>query len=248
MDDGRCALVTGGSRGIGRACAVALAADGWRVGVNYRSDRAAAEEVVAAIVGAGGEAVAVAADVSRPQDVERAFETLEDRFGPVLALVNNAGVTVDGLAAQLGDDDWRRVIETNLSSAFMTTRRALRGMLRARFGRIVNMTSISGLGGVPGQSNYSASKAGMIALTKAVAVEVARRDITVNAVAPGVIETDMTREIRSNGVARLIPARRVGDAGEVAACVSFLVSPAASYVTGAVMTVDGGMAAQALAS
>jgi 3-oxoacyl-[acyl-carrier protein] reductase len=246
-DDGRCALVTGGARGIGVACARTLAAAGWAVGVNYLSSHDAAAAVVDEIEAEGGKAIAIAADVSQPAGVELAFATLEERFGPVLALVNNAGVTADGLAIQLGDDDWRHVLDTNLSSAFMATRRALGGMVRARFGRIVNIASISALGGVPGQANYAASKAGMVALTKTVAVEVARRGITVNAVAPGLIETDMTRAIASNGAARMIPSRRVGDVEDVAACVRFLTSPEAGYVTGSVLTVDGGLSAQVVA-
>ena len=240
-----CALVTGSSRGIGAECAVALAQSGWRVGVNYRADEQGAQRVVEQIEADGGEALAVRGDVSRTDDVCELFAVLEERYGPVLVLVNNAGVTADGLALALSDEAWERVIGTNLTGAFFATRRALTAMTRRRFGRIVNITSISGLRAVPGQANYAASKAGLIALTKTVAVEVARRGVTVNAVAPGLIETDMTRDIVGNGAMKLVPARRIGSTGDVATCVSFLVSAEAGYVTGAVLTVDGGMTAQA---
>jgi 3-oxoacyl-[acyl-carrier protein] reductase len=238
-----CALVTGASRGIGAACARALAADGWPVVVNYRADATGAEATVEAIREAGGEALAVQADVSSAESATALFDAVEERYGRALVLVNNAGMTADGLAAQLRDEEWDSVLATNLSSAFRLTRRALRQMLRARFGRIVNITSVSGLRGVPGQANYSASKAGMVGMTRTVALEVAKRGITVNAVAPGVIETEMTRELDPNGVLGVIPAGRVGTADEVAACVGFLTSDAAAYVTGAVLTVDGGLAA-----
>ncbi|HEV3056472.1 MAG TPA: 3-oxoacyl-ACP reductase FabG [Solirubrobacteraceae bacterium] len=237
------ALVTGGSRGIGASIARALAQDGWAVGVNYRADGDAAAEVVAAIEHAGGRAIAIQGDVVDPQAPDQLFTALERAFEqPVLALVNNAGITRDDLVPSLGDEEWAMVIETNLNAAFRMTRRALKTMLRARAGRIVNIASISGLRANPGQANYSAAKAGLIALTKTTAVEVARRGITVNAVAPGLIETEMM-DGASKELFAAIPARRPGTPDEVAACVRFLISEAAGYVTGAVLTVDGGLAA-----
>jgi 3-oxoacyl-[acyl-carrier protein] reductase len=236
-----CALVTGASRGIGASCARRLAASGWAVGVNYRVNEACARETVAAIERDGGRAIALPGDVTEQRDVEEMFACLEAAHGPVLVLVNNAGVTDDGLVAQLRDEDWQRVIDTNLSGAFRTARRALRPMMRARFGRIVNVASLSAVRALPGQANYAASKAGLIGLTMTIAVEVARRGITVNAVAPGLIETDMTRDLLDDDVAARIPALRVGDVCEVAACVDFLVSPQAGYITGAVIPIDGGL-------
>jgi 3-oxoacyl-[acyl-carrier protein] reductase len=238
-----CALVTGGSRGIGAAIARALASDGWAVGVNYRSDREAAERVVAEIERDGGRAVALAADVTDTGAPDHLFEALESEYGtPVLALVNNAGIARDDLTPSLGDEEWNQVIETNLNAAFRLTRRALRPMLRARAGRIVNVSSVVALRANPGQSNYAAAKAGLIAMTKTAAVEVARRGVTINAVAPGWIDTDMTADVSSDLLAA-VPARRAGTPEEVAACVRFLASDEASYVTGAVLTVDGGLAA-----
>jgi 3-oxoacyl-[acyl-carrier protein] reductase len=237
-----CALVTGAAGGIGAAIARALAAEGWPVGVNYRSDADGAERVAAEIDGDGGRAVVVAGDVCADDAADALFDALEERFGPVLVLVNNAGVRADGLSPQLRNEQWARVIDTNLSAAFRTTRRALTPMLRARFGRIVNVASVVGPRANAGQSNYAASKAGLIGFTKTVAVEVARRGITVNAVAPGFVETKLTQDI-GNGIVDAIPARRIGTPEEVAACVRFLTSEEASYVTGTTLTVDGGMSA-----
>jgi len=238
-----CALVTGASRGIGAAIARALAQDGWPTGVNYRSDRDGAELVVGEIQREGGRAVAIGADVADPRAPDRLFDVLESHFGgPVLVLVNNAGINRDDLVPSLGDEEWSAVLETDLTAAFRLTRRALKRMLRARSGRIVNISSVVGLRGNPGQANYAAAKAGLIALTKTAAVEVARRGVTVNAVAPGLIATEMTSQLSEDMVAG-IPARRPGTPEEVAACVRFLASDEASYVTGAVLTVDGGLAA-----
>jgi 3-oxoacyl-[acyl-carrier protein] reductase len=238
-----CALVTGAAGGIGAAIARALAADGWPVGVNYRSDSEGAERVASEIEDAGGRAVALAGDLCADDAADSLFDALEEDLGrPVLVLVNNAGVRADGLSPQLADEQWDQVIETNLSAAFRTTRRALAPMLRARFGRIVNVASVVGPRANAGQSNYAASKAGLIGFTKTVAVEVARRGVTVNAVAPGFVETKLTQGV-GNGVVDAIPARRVGTPEEVAACVRFLTSEEASYVTGTTLTVDGGMSA-----
>jgi 3-oxoacyl-[acyl-carrier protein] reductase len=238
-----CALVTGASRGIGAAVARALAEDGWPVGINYRSDEEGAAKVADEIAAAGGSAMPVAADVSISGAIGPLFEKLEERFGgPVLVLVNNAGVRADGLSPQLSDEDWQSVIDTNLSAAFWTTRRALGPMLRARFGRIVNVASVVGPRANAGQSNYAASKAGLIGFTKTVAAEVARRGVTVNAVAPGFVETELTADVPAE-VLSAVPARRPGRPDEVAACVRFLAGESASYVTGTTLTVDGGMSA-----
>jgi len=238
-----CALVTGASRGIGAAIARALGRDGWPVGVNYRRDKDAAERVVAEIEQKGGRAVALAGDVADPGAPDQLFEALESHFSaPVLVLVNNAGIARDDLTPSLGDEEWSAVLDTDLTGAFRFTRRALKPMLRARAGRIVNISSVVGLRANPGQANYAAAKAGLIALTKTAAIEVARRGVTVNAVAPGVIDTAMTEEVATDLLA-MVPARRAGTPEEVAACVRFLVSEEASYVTGAVLSVDGGLAA-----
>jgi 3-oxoacyl-[acyl-carrier protein] reductase len=246
MSDGNgrqegCAIVTGASRGIGAATARALAADGWAVGLVYRSDSDGAEALAREIELAGGSAMPLA-DVCDPEAMEQAFVAMEASHGPVLVLVNNAGIRDDGLSPQLGDEAWERVVETNLSAAFRATRRALGPMLRARFGRVVNVASVVGPRANAGQANYAAAKAGLIGMTRTVAVEVARRGITVNAVAPGLVETRFTEDVNGDALGE-IPARRAGTPEEVAACVRFLVSPAASYVTGTTLTVDGGLSA-----
>jgi len=237
------ALVTGASRGIGAAIAKALAREGWPVGVNFRSDEDAARAVVDEITQAGGRAKALEGDVSDPATPDVLFEALEEEFGPVLVLINNAGVRADGLAPMIDDEDWNSVIDTNLSAAFRLTRRALRPMIRNRYGRVVNIASIVGaVKGNAGQANYAASKAGLVAMTKTVAAEVARRGVTVNAVAPGLIETDMSEGVGDN-LLELVPARRAGTPEDVAECVRFLASDGAAYVTGVCLTVDGGLTA-----
>ena len=237
-----CALVTGASRGIGAAIARRLAADGWAVGINYRVDREGAEAVVGAVGDAGGHAMAVEADVVEPAAVDAAGSALEDAFGPVLILVNNAGTGIPGLLADSDLADWRRVIDTNLTGTYITMRRTAMPMIRARFGRVVNIISAAASRAIPGQSSYAASKAGIESLTRTAAIEVARRGVTVNAVAPGWIDTGLARDAAIMDVGR-IPARRMGTAEEVARCVAFLASADSAYITGTTLQVDGGVSA-----
>jgi 3-oxoacyl-[acyl-carrier protein] reductase len=237
-----CALVTGASRGIGAAIACALAADGWPVAVNFRADEHAAQETVARIADGDGRALALRADIGAPEQIEQLFEETERELGRVLVLVNNAGVRADDLALSLTNEDWDRVIDTNLSAAFRATRRALRGMIRERFGRVINIASVVGPRANAGQANYAAAKAGLIGMTKTIAVEVARRGVTVNAIAPGLIATDMTADLDGELLAA-VPARRAGSPEDVAACARFLASEQAGYVTGSTLYVDGGLSA-----
>lgn len=243
MPDDGCALVTGAARGIGAAIARALAEEGWAVGVNYRSDADSAGELVREIEAAGGTAMALQADVSQAAAVTDLFAELESSLGRVAVLVNNAGALADGLLAETTDEEWDHVVQTNLSAAFWTCRRALMPMVRARFGRIVNIASIVGPNiGNGGQANYAAAKAGVVGLTRSVAKEVAHRGVTVNAVAPGFVETKLTDGV-DRGWLKAIPARRAGTPEEIAAAVRFLASREATYITGITLTVDGGMTA-----
>ena len=241
---GRVALVTGGSRGIGRACAVALAAAGNRVALCYRADKEGAVETAAAITRAGGEALAVAADVADSGAVDGAVKEIESTWGPVHILVNNAGVTRDGLLLRMSDEQWGEVLRTNLDGAFYAIRRVAPGMVRGRFGRIVNVGSASGATGSAGQVNYAAAKAGLLGLTRSVARELASRNVTCNLVAPGPIATvmfDAISEERQAELKGLVPLGRLGTPDEVGSTVAFLCSEEAGYITGAAIPVDGGL-------
>lgn len=239
----RTALVTGGSRGIGAATARLLAGRGHRVALLCSSSAEQAERVAGQIGDQGGTARVLLGDVASSRTAERVFGAIEEDWGPVSVLVNNAGITADVLAPRMTDASWSGVLEINLTGAFRMTRRALGPMMRARWGRIVNVGSIVGRRANPGQANYAAAKAGLEAMTHTVAAEVARRGITVNAVAPGLIDTALTSVGVGNGLTDAIPARRAGTPEEVAACIGFLISEEASYVTGTTLTVDGGLTA-----
>lgn len=238
------AIVTGASRGIGRATALALGRSGARVMVNYRGQAEAAAEVVTTIEANGGTALAVQADVAQGADVERLVKTTLDAYGRLDIVVNNAGITRDNLLLRMKDDEWDAVMSTNLRGAYLLTKAAMRPMMKARAGRIINITSVVGLTGNAGQANYAAAKAGLIGFTKSVAREMASRGITANAIAPGYIETDITSvlsdEIKSS-VLNTIPLGRLGQPDDVASIVVFLASDAAAYLTGQTLAVDGGM-------
>jgi 3-oxoacyl-[acyl-carrier protein] reductase len=239
---GQVALVTGASRGIGAAIAKELAAAGATVVVNYASSPAAAEAVVGEISAAGGKAWAQQANVADEDQVEGLIKAVLEKEGRLDVLVNNAGITRDGLLMRMKSADWQSVIDLNLTGVFLCTRAVSRAMLKARSGRIINITSVVGLMGNPGQANYSAAKAGVIGLTRSSAAEFASRGVTVNAVAPGFIESDMTAELDKEPILKAIPLGRMGQPSEVASAVRFLAAdPAAAYMTGQVLQVDGGM-------
>ncbi|ABO66419.1 MULTISPECIES: 3-oxoacyl-[acyl-carrier-protein] reductase [Geobacillus] len=244
MLEGKIALVTGASRGIGRAVALELARQGANVAVNYAGSEAKANEVVDMIRSLGREAFAVQADVARAEDVERMVKTVLDQFGRLDILVNNAGITRDNLLMRMKEEEWDAVINTNLKGVFLCTKAVTRPMMKQRYGRIINVASVVGVIGNPGQANYVAAKAGVIGLTKTAARELASRNITVNAIAPGFITTDMTEALSAElkeEMLKQIPLARFGEPDDVARVVAFLASDAAGYMTGQTLHVDGGM-------
>jgi 3-oxoacyl-[acyl-carrier protein] reductase len=243
--DDKVAIVTGASRGIGRAIALELGRQGAKVVVNFNRNQEAADEVVQTIAGSDGEAVAYQADVGQYEAAEGLIKFAVDHFGGLQILVNNAGITRDGLIMTMGEQDWDDVMQTNLKSTFTCSKAAVRYMMRKRYGRIVNITSVAGQMGNAGQTNYSASKAGQIGFTKSLAREVASRHVTVNAVAAGYIETDIwstVPESAREGMLQMSPLGRKGQPEEIAKAVAFLASDDAAYITGHILTVDGGMA------
>ncbi|CAN5897143.1 3-oxoacyl-[acyl-carrier-protein] reductase [soil metagenome] len=247
IESGRVAVVTGGGRGIGRAIAVRLAKEGANVAVVYRSNDDAAQETADLVRKAGAECEVFKGDVASPEDVESVFKGINDAFGRLDILVNNAGVTRDNLMMRMKEDEFDEVVRTNLKGTYLCTKAVLRSMVRARWGRIVNVTSVVGLIGNAGQANYAASKAGIIGFTKSVAREVAQRGITANAVAPGYVETELTGSLDESvkdQIRAQIPAGRLGEPEEIADAVAFLAGEGASYLTGQTLAVDGGMVMQ----
>lgn len=241
---GQVAIVTGGGRGIGSAIALALANEGAKIVVNYSRSAAAAEAVASQIIEAGGEAVALQADVAQSADVERMVEATLEKFGRIDILVNNAGVTRDGLLMRMSEEDWDAVINTNLKGAFLCAKGVVSAFVRQRSGVIINVGSVIGKVGAAGQANYSASKAGLVGLTKSLAKELGGRNVRVNAVAPGFIETDMTAILKPEqmeSVTKMVPLKRLGKVEDVANVVAFLCTPAAAYIQGEIISVDGGL-------
>ena len=247
IEDGRVAVVTGGGRGIGRAVAVRLANEGANVAISYRSNDAAAEEVAEEVRAAGAQCEIFKGDVASPEDVDALFKSAGEALGPVEILVNNAGLTRDNLMMRMKESEFDEVLRTNLKGTYLCTRAALRPMIRARWGRIVNVSSVVGLVGNAGQANYAASKAGIIGFTKSVAREVAQRGITANVVAPGYVETELTSSLSDevkDQIRGQVPAGRFAEAEEVAEVVAFLAGEGAGYVTGQTLAVDGGVTMQ----
>lgn len=245
--DRGCALVTGGSRGIGAAIAATLAADGWPVAIGYQQQDEPARAVVAGIEQAGGVACTAKGNLQDPAAIEEIFASLEERFGRVAVLVNNAGIRDDGVLSGLTDEAWQTVLDTNVTAVFRLSRRAIGPMIRARHGRIINMTSFVATQAIAGIANYAASKAALSGMTRALAVEVAHRGVTVNAIAPGLVATDLTRELAhfDNSVRRGVPMGRPARLSEIAEAARFLAADSASYITGHTLAVDGGLSAMA---
>jgi 3-oxoacyl-[acyl-carrier protein] reductase len=247
IEEGRVAVVTGGGRGIGRAVAVRLANEGANVAISYRSNDVAAEEVAEEIRAVGVQCEIFKGDVASPEDVDALFKGVGEAFGPVEIIVNNAGLTRDNLMMRMKESEFDEVLDTNLKGTYLCTRAALRPMIRARWGRIVNVSSVVGLVGNAGQANYAASKAGIIGFTKSVAREVAQRGITANVVAPGYVETELTSSLSEEVKGQIrdqVPAGRFAEAEEVAEVVAFLAGEGAGYITGQTVAVDGGMTMQ----
>lgn len=240
--EGKVAIITGGSRGIGASVALSLAEVGAKVAINYVSSATAAEELVEKITKMGGKAIAIGANVSKAEEAEGLVQQTLEKLARVDILVNNAGITRDNLLMRMKLEDWQAVIDLNLTGVFLCTKAVSKIMLKQKSGRIINVSSVAGLMGNPGQANYSAAKAGVIAFTKTIAKELASRGITVNAVAPGFIATDMTKDLKSAEIIKFIPLKRYGQPEEVAGTIRFLAAdPAAAYITGQVFNVDGGM-------
>lgn len=238
------ALVTGASRGIGRACALELARQGWKVGINYLNNHEQAESLAQEITSIGSEAITLPADVKMAAACRQMIDTVTKHWGGLQVLVNNAGISRDQLLIRISDQEWDDMLATNLSSAFYCTRQALRPMMKARYGRVINISSIVGIAGNSGQAHYAAAKAGLIGFTRTVAKEYGGKGITANAIAPGYIETDMTRDlsvVADGGIKDRIAVGRLGSAQDIASLAAFLASPAAGYITGQVIQVDGGL-------
>ncbi|SHM09271.1 3-oxoacyl-[acyl-carrier-protein] reductase [Caldanaerovirga acetigignens] len=242
---GKVCLVTGGSRGIGRSISIKLARLGAKVVINYKSNEELAKKVVSEIESLNGEALAFMADVADYEEASRMVEEIYEKFGRIDILVNNAGITRDGLILRMSEKDWDDVINTNLKGMFNTTKNAVKYMVKQRWGRIINISSVVGLYGNPGQANYAAAKAGVIGFTKSLAKELGNRGITVNAIAPGFIRTDMTAEIieknQETSIIEKIPLRRLGEPDDVANLVVFLASEESNYITGQIIAIDGGL-------
>ena len=237
------ALVTGGSRGIGRAVSIQLAAQGYCVLINYKSNQIEAQKTLDVIIENGGEGQLLGFDVANAQETEKALTSWmeENKEAYIEVLVNNAGIRKDNLMFWMTDEEWSDVLDTSLNGTFFATRLLVKYMLNKKFGRIINIVSISGVNGMAGQTNYSAAKAGIIGMTKALALETAKKKVTVNAIAPGFIETDMTKDLNQDELKKLVPAGRFGKAEEVAELVGFLTSEKASYITGQVISISGGL-------
>ncbi|MGE5380926.1 MAG: 3-oxoacyl-[acyl-carrier-protein] reductase [Methylocystaceae bacterium] len=241
---GGVAVISGASRGIGRACALELARQGWKIGINYLSNHEQAESLAQEIVNTGSEAITLPADVKAAEECRQMIDKVVKHWGSLQVLINNAGIARDQLLLRISDQEWDEMLATNLNSAFYCTRQALRPMMKSRYGRVINMSSVVGIAGNTGQAHYAAAKAGLVGFTRTIAKEYGGKGITANAIAPGYIDTDMTRGMNEAAAASIkekIAVGRLGNAQDIAALAAFLASPAAAYITGQVIQVDGGL-------